>query len=72
MAQPAALGRMRAIALHEQQSREDSCEVAALAGRALDSDPEARALIGRAFTDLISTETEDGSATSERTLGFYL
>ena len=38
------------IALHEQQSREDSCEVAALAGRALDSDPEARALIGRAFT----------------------
>ena len=38
------------IALHEQQSQEDSCEVAALAGRALDSDPEARALIGRAFT----------------------
>ena len=38
------------IALHEQQSQEDSCEVAALAGRALDSDPEARELIGRAFT----------------------
>jgi len=29
-------------------------------------------LIGRPFTDLISTETADGSATSERTLGFYL
>jgi diguanylate cyclase (GGDEF)-like protein/PAS domain S-box-containing protein len=29
-------------------------------------------LIDRPFTDLISTETEDGSATSERTLGFYL
>ncbi|HEY1143505.1 MAG TPA: EAL domain-containing protein [Sphingomicrobium sp.] len=29
-------------------------------------------LVGRAFTDLISTETADGSATSERTLGFYL
>jgi diguanylate cyclase (GGDEF)-like protein/PAS domain S-box-containing protein len=29
-------------------------------------------LTGRPFTDLISTETSDGSATSERTLGFYL
>ena len=29
-------------------------------------------LIGRPFTDLISTEGADGSATSERTLGFYL
>ena len=29
-------------------------------------------LLGRPFTDLISTETADGSATSERTLGFYL
>jgi len=29
-------------------------------------------VIGRPFTDLISTETADGSATSERTLGFYL
>jgi diguanylate cyclase (GGDEF)-like protein/PAS domain S-box-containing protein len=29
-------------------------------------------LIDRPFTDLISTETADGSATSERTLGFYL
>jgi diguanylate cyclase (GGDEF)-like protein/PAS domain S-box-containing protein len=29
-------------------------------------------LIDRPFTDLISTESADGSATSERTLGFYL
>ena len=29
-------------------------------------------LVDRPFTDLISTETGDGSATSERTLGFYL
>ena len=29
-------------------------------------------LIGRPFTDLVSTEGADGSATSERTLGFYL
>jgi diguanylate cyclase (GGDEF)-like protein/PAS domain S-box-containing protein len=29
-------------------------------------------LIERPFTDLISTESADGSATSERTLGFYL
>jgi diguanylate cyclase (GGDEF)-like protein len=29
-------------------------------------------LIDRPFTDLTSTETADGSATSERTLGFYL
>ena len=29
-------------------------------------------LITRPFTDLISTETADGSAMSERTLGFYL
>jgi diguanylate cyclase (GGDEF)-like protein/PAS domain S-box-containing protein len=29
-------------------------------------------LVERPFTDLISTETSDGSATSERTLGFYL
>ncbi|MGN6849227.1 MAG: EAL domain-containing protein [Sphingomicrobium sp.] len=38
--------------------------------RALGREPED--VIGRAFTDLISTETADGSATSERTLGFYL
>ena len=29
-------------------------------------------LLARPFTDLISTEKTDGSATSERTLGFYL
>jgi diguanylate cyclase (GGDEF)-like protein len=29
-------------------------------------------LVDRPFTDLISTEAADGSATSERTLGFYL
>jgi PAS domain S-box-containing protein len=33
---------------------------------------ESADLIGRPFTDLISTETTDGSAASERTLGFYL
>jgi diguanylate cyclase (GGDEF)-like protein/PAS domain S-box-containing protein len=33
---------------------------------------DAADLIERPFTDLISTETSDGSATSERTLGFYL
>ena len=33
---------------------------------------EANDLLDRPFTDLISTETADGSATSERTLGFYL
>jgi diguanylate cyclase (GGDEF)-like protein/PAS domain S-box-containing protein len=33
---------------------------------------DAADLIDRPFTDLISTETQDGSATSERTLGFYL
>ena len=33
---------------------------------------EADDLIGRAFTDLTSTDVTDGSATSERTLGFYL
>jgi diguanylate cyclase (GGDEF)-like protein/PAS domain S-box-containing protein len=33
---------------------------------------DAADLIDRPFTDLISTETSDGSATSERTLGFYL
>ena len=29
-------------------------------------------LIDRPFTDLVSTDNGDGSATSERTLGFYL
>jgi len=43
-----------------------SDSVAAALGR------EAVDLLNRPFTDLISTETADGSATSERTLGFYL
>jgi TetR/AcrR family transcriptional repressor of nem operon len=34
---------------HEQQSRDDACEVAALGGRTLDGDAEARAIIGNAF-----------------------
>ena len=38
--------------------------------RALGREPED--VVGRPFTDLISTDTADGSATSERTLGFYL
>src|SRR5438309_5873061 len=33
---------------------------------------EAADLLERPFTDLISTDSADGSATSERTLGFYL
>ena len=33
---------------------------------------EASDLLDRPFTDLVSTETADASATSERTLGFYL
>ncbi|MEU3979323.1 TetR/AcrR family transcriptional regulator [Streptomyces sp. NPDC026672] len=42
----------RIIALHEQQSQDDACEVAALAGRAMDCDRQARAVVGRAFTTL--------------------
>src|SRR3954454_1515121 len=38
--------------------------------RALGREPSD--LVDRPFTDLISTETEDGATTSERTLGFYL
>ncbi len=38
--------------------------------RALGREPDD--VVGRPFTDLISTDTADGSATSERTLGFYL
>lgn len=37
------------IALHDLQSDADACEVAALAGRALDKRPEDRAIIGRVF-----------------------
>ena len=40
--------------------------VAAALGR------QAEELADRPFTDLVSTDTADGSATSERTLGFYL
>ncbi|MEA3066649.1 MAG: hypothetical protein QOK41_56 [Sphingomonadales bacterium] len=43
-----------------------SDSVASTLGR----DPSA--LLERPFVDLVSTETDDGSATSERTLGFYL
>ena len=38
--------------------------------QALGREPED--VVGRAFTDLTSTETDEGGATSERTLGFYL
>jgi diguanylate cyclase (GGDEF)-like protein len=43
-----------------------SDSVAAALGR------EPADLVARPFTDLISSETADGGATSERTLGFYL
>ncbi len=38
------------IALHEMQSETDSCEVAALAGRALDTRAEEREIVAAAFT----------------------
>jgi TetR/AcrR family transcriptional repressor of nem operon len=38
-------------AKHERQSHDDACEVAALGGRTLDGDPDARTIIGRAFED---------------------
>jgi TetR/AcrR family transcriptional regulator, transcriptional repressor for nem operon len=38
------------VSLHVQQSEGDACEVAALAGRALDSNPAERAVISRVFT----------------------
>ena len=34
---------------HEQQSRDDACEVAAMAGRALDTDPDVRAVVAGAY-----------------------
>ena len=37
------------LRLHEQQARDDACEVAALAGRALDNDRTIRHLVGRMF-----------------------
>ncbi|MEV5012674.1 TetR/AcrR family transcriptional regulator [Streptomyces sp. NPDC004227] len=37
------------LRLHEQQSEDDACEVAALAGRALDTDKVTRELVGRTY-----------------------
>lgn len=37
------------LRLHEQQGRDDACEVAALAGRALDTDRITRDLVGRMY-----------------------
>ncbi len=37
------------VELHRQQSRDDACEVAALAGRVLDTDGDLRGLVGHAF-----------------------
>jgi AcrR family transcriptional regulator len=37
------------VRLHEQQSQDDVCEVAALAGRALDSDTVTRGFVGRMY-----------------------
>ncbi|MGW1160163.1 hypothetical protein ACWD5Q_28670 [Streptomyces sp. NPDC002513] len=37
------------LRLHEQQSEDDACEVAALAGRALDTDKVTRGLVGRTY-----------------------
>ena len=37
------------VRLHEQQSRDDACEVAALAGRALDSDGVVRGFVGQMY-----------------------
>ncbi|MEV7504150.1 TetR/AcrR family transcriptional regulator [Streptomyces sp. NPDC093018] len=37
------------LRLHEQQSQDDACEVAALAGRALDTDKFTRDLVGRTY-----------------------
>jgi TetR/AcrR family transcriptional regulator, transcriptional repressor for nem operon len=37
------------LRLHEQQTRDDACEVAALAGRALDTDSATRTLVGRMY-----------------------
>ncbi|MFY4718785.1 TetR/AcrR family transcriptional regulator [Streptomyces sp. LaBMicrA B280] len=37
------------LRLHERQSQDDACEVAALAGRALDTDKLTRDLVGRTY-----------------------
>ena len=39
----------RILDLHQRQAREDACEIAALAGRALDTDRTARDLVGRMY-----------------------
>ena len=39
----------RTVRLHEQQSRDDACEVAALAGRAVDTDPATRDVVAQAY-----------------------
>jgi AcrR family transcriptional regulator len=46
------------LRLHEQQGSADACEVAALAGRALDTDRTTRNLVGRMY-ELWVTELED-------------
>ncbi|MFG2887330.1 TetR/AcrR family transcriptional regulator [Streptomyces sp. NPDC048297] len=37
------------LRLHEEQSHDDACEVAALAGRALDTDKVTRSMVGRMY-----------------------
>ena len=44
---------------HEQQSRDDACEVAALAGRALDTDPDLRSVVARAYERWAATLVGD-------------
>jgi TetR/AcrR family transcriptional regulator, transcriptional repressor for nem operon len=41
------------LRLHELQSQDDHCEVAALAARAVDNDPGTRAIVGRAYDQWI-------------------
>ncbi len=47
------------IALHREQAGTDSCEVAAIAGRTLDANPEERAILRHAF-DLVLGRVGDG------------
>jgi TetR/AcrR family transcriptional repressor of nem operon len=46
------------LRLHDQQGGADACEVAALAGRALDTDRTTRDLVGRMY-ELWTTELQD-------------
>jgi len=41
------------VRLHREQSEDDACEVAALAGRAVDPDLESRRIVGAAFTEWV-------------------